>query len=60
MSFAIRRYTDTDHAAVRDLFIRINAELAPPELREAFAGYIAASLRDEIDGLADYYAERRG
>ena len=60
MSFAIRRYADANHAAVRDLFIRINAELAPPELREAFAGYVAVSLRDEIDRLADYYAERRG
>src|SRR5436305_11623152 len=60
MSFAIRRYADANHAAVRDLFIRINAELAPPELREAFAGYVAVSLRDEIDRLTDYYAERQG
>ena len=44
MSFAIRRYADADHPAVRDLFIRINAELAPPELREAFAGYVVVSL----------------
>jgi GNAT superfamily N-acetyltransferase len=45
---------------VRNLFVRINAELAPPEMREAFAGYVGVSLRDEIDRLADYYAERRG
>ena len=60
MSFAIRRYTDADHAAVRDLFIRINAELAPPDVRNAFAEYTAVSLRDEIDRPADYYAERQG
>lgn len=60
MSFAIRLYRDADHAAVRDLFIRINAELAPQELREAFARYLEVSLRDEIDRLAEYYAERQG
>jgi GNAT superfamily N-acetyltransferase len=58
--FAIRRYVDADHAAVQDLFIRVNAELAPPELREAFEGYVAVSLRDEIGRLADYYSERHG
>jgi GNAT superfamily N-acetyltransferase len=58
--FAIRRYTDADHPAVRDLFIRINRELAPPELRQAFEGYLEVSLRDEIDRLADYYAEKQG
>lgn len=58
--FAIRRYTDADHPAVRDLFIRINRELAPPELRQAFERYLEVSLRDEIDRLADYYAERQG
>jgi ribosomal protein S18 acetylase RimI-like enzyme len=60
MSFAIRRYHESDRPAVRDLFIRVNAELAPPELREAFALYVEVSLRDEIDRLADYYAERQG
>src|SRR4051812_39590870 len=60
MTSAIRRYADADHAAVRDLFIRINAELASPELHEAFARYLEVSLRDEIDRLADYYAERQG
>src|SRR5437868_3150232 len=60
MNFTIRRYRDGDHAAVRDLFIRINRELAPPTLRDAFESYVAVSLRDEIDRLADYYAERQG
>jgi len=58
--FGIRRYRDSDHAAVRDLFIRINRELVRPDLRDAFERYVAVSLRDEIDRLADYYAERQG
>ena len=60
MSFAIRRYADADHAAVRDLFIRVNRELAPPELRAAFESYIERSLTEEIDRLADYYAAKQG
>jgi GNAT superfamily N-acetyltransferase len=60
VTFTIRRYRDSDHAAVRGLFIRINRELARPDLREAFESYMAVSLRDEIDRLADYYAERLG
>jgi GNAT superfamily N-acetyltransferase len=58
--FAIRRYRDDDHAGVRDLFITINRELRTPALRAAFESYMAVSLRDEIDRLADYYAERQG
>ncbi|MGB9365462.1 MAG: GNAT family N-acetyltransferase [Xanthobacteraceae bacterium] len=60
MTFAVCRYCDSDHPAVRDLFIRINRELARPDLREAFESYMAVSLRDEIDRLAEYYAERDG
>ena len=60
MSFAIRRYADADHAAVRDLFIRVNRELAPAALREAFENYIERSLSEEIDRLADYYAAKQG
>ena len=58
--FAIRRYAQADHAAVRDLFIRVNRELAPPAMREAFEGYIERSLQEEIDRLAEYYAARQG
>jgi putative acetyltransferase len=57
---AIRRYREADHAAVRALFAAVNAELAPPELRAAFQAYVQVSLRDEIDRLAEYYAERNG
>jgi len=60
VTFDIRRYRDADRAAVRDLFIRINRGLVRPDLREAFENYVAVSLRDEIDRLAEYYAERQG
>lgn len=58
--FSIRRYTGADHAAVRDLFIRVNRELAPPQLRDAFEGYVERSLAEEIDRIADYYAGKQG
>ena len=60
MNLAIRRYAEADHAAVRELFIRVNRELAPPELRDAFESYIERSLAEEIDRLADYYAAKQG
>ena len=57
---AIRRYADADHVAVRALFIAVNRELAPPDLREAFESYITRSLEEEIDRLSDYYTSRQG
>ena len=60
MTFAIRRYAEADRAAVRELFIRVNRELAPPAMRAVFEDYVAVSLREEIDRLADYYAGKRG
>ena len=57
--FTIRRYAEGDHAAVRALFIAVNRALAPPDLREAFEGYITRSLKEEIDRLADYYAGKQ-
>jgi GNAT superfamily N-acetyltransferase len=56
----IRRYAESDHAVVRALFIAVNRELAPRDLREAFEGYIARSLAEEIDRLSDYYAQKQG
>jgi GNAT superfamily N-acetyltransferase len=56
----IRPVASDDMAAVRDLFIRVNRLLAPPDMAEAFEGYIARSLSEEIDRLADYYGERDG
>jgi ribosomal protein S18 acetylase RimI-like enzyme len=58
--FAIRRYAESDRAAVRALFIAVNRGLAPPDLRAAFEGYITRSLDEEIDRLADYYAGKQG
>jgi putative acetyltransferase len=58
--FAIRRYADTDHAATRDLFIAVNRELAPADMRQAFERYIERSLAEEIDRLAEYYARKQG
>jgi putative acetyltransferase len=58
--FAIRRYAAADHAAMRALFIAVNRELAPPDLREAFESYIARSLEEEIGRLSDYYTGKQG
>jgi putative acetyltransferase len=58
--FAIRRYAESDHAAVRALFIAVNRALAPPDLREAFESYVTRSLDEEIDRLSDYYTGKLG
>src|SRR5882757_9762792 len=58
--FAIRRYAESDRAAVRALFIAVNRELAPPDLREAFELYVARSLEEEIDRISDYYSGKQG
>jgi GNAT superfamily N-acetyltransferase len=60
VTFVVRRYTNGDHAAVRDLFIRVNRELAPPQMRDAFENYIARSLTEEIDCIGEYYAAGQG
>jgi len=56
----VRPYKAQDQAAVRDLFIRVNRELAPAHLKEPFEAYIALSLREEIDRIPTYYAASRG
>jgi putative acetyltransferase len=56
----IRRYQDGDAAEVRSLFIRVNRLMAPPHLAEAFEGYIARSLTEEIDIIDAYYGARQG
>ncbi len=55
----IRPFVEADAANVRELFIRVNELLAPPHLKEDFERYIARSLEEEIDQIAEYY-ERRG
>ena len=49
-----------DTAQVRDLFVKVNRFLAPPHMAEAFEGYIARSLLEEIDRIPAYYGERHG
>jgi GNAT superfamily N-acetyltransferase len=59
-SITIRPFGEDDAAQVRDLFVRVNRSLAPPRMAEAFEGYIARSLREEIDRIPAYYGERQG
>ena len=59
-SITIRPFAADDAAQVRDLFVRVNRSLAPPNMAEAFEGYITRSLREEIDRIPAYYGERRG
>jgi len=55
----IRAYKDADYAEVVDLFIRINRELAPPEMRERFEQYIQSSIDGEMSRLPDTFSEAR-
>ena len=45
---------------MRALFIKVNRLLAPPEMSEAFEGYIQSSLQQEMDRIAEYYADKKG
>jgi len=45
---------------VRDLFVRVNRQLAPEDLKDAFETYISLSLKEEILRIADYYGEKLG
>jgi GNAT superfamily N-acetyltransferase len=56
----IRPFAEEDAPQVRSLFIAVNKALGPPHLREAFEAYIARSLIEEIDRIADYYGEKDG
>ena len=56
----LRPYADRDAAKVRDLFVRINRELAPVFMSEAFERCIALALRDEIGRIPDYYRPSPG
>ena len=56
----IRPFTEPDALQVRHLFITINRALSPTSLRDAFEGYIARALADEIDRISAYYGERDG
>ena len=56
----VRRYTAADRDSVRELFIAVNRELAPPHLKDAFESYIERSLGEEIERIPAYYSERGG
>jgi putative acetyltransferase len=56
----IRPFNIDDAVHVRDLFVRVNRLLAPPQMKQAFEDYIAASLKEEIDQISCYYGGKRG
>jgi putative acetyltransferase len=56
----IRRFEESDALRVRELFIAVNRQLSPPNMREAFESYIARSLDEEMSRVSAYYSERRG
>ena len=56
----IRPFDVGDAVHVRDLFARVNRLLAPPQMKQAFENYIAASLEQEIDQIDGYYDGRQG
>lgn len=56
----VRHFAERDATAVKDLFIRVNRDLAPPGMEVAFEDYIQRSLSEEIDRISDYYRERNG
>ena len=56
----IRPFQDRDAPLVRNLFVTVTRQLAPPGGRDAFEAYIARSLAEEIDRIPDYYSERGG
>ncbi len=55
----IRAYENADYAQVVDLFIRINRELAPPDMREQFELYIQTSIDGEMSRLLDIFSETK-
>ena len=60
LALVIRPFADADLPAVRALFVQVNRDLAPPAMHAAFEAYIVRALREEIDRIPAYYAERQG
>lgn len=60
MSVRIIPFLPTHAAQVRDLFIRVNRLLAPPELKDQFEAYIERSLAEEINYIDRYYRDHNG
>jgi GNAT superfamily N-acetyltransferase len=56
----IRPFADDDAPQVRELSITTNWLLSPPDLCDAFEGYMERALAEEIDRITDYYREHAG
>ena len=52
----IRPCQVSDYAGVAKLWVRINRELAPEDMRERFEQYIATALMEELRTAADVFA----
>lgn len=61
-TFSIRPFRLEDQAAVVDLFVRVNEDLAPADMKAAFAQYVTNSIEAEIGRIGEYYdaPRRRG
>ena len=51
----IRPAREEDGEAIVELFVAVNREMAPREMREDFETYIELSLKEEIRPFLDYY-----
>ena len=56
----IRPFADDDAPQVRELSITTNWLLSPPDLCDAFEGYMERALAEEIDRIDAYYREHDG
>ena len=54
----IRRFRPSDQGGVIRLFCQFMAELAPPELSEAFQAYLEQAIADELGRIPKYYFQR--
>lgn len=59
-AISIRPYRPEDQGAVLDLFVRVNHNLAPPDMQETFAEYVKRSIAAEIGNIDQYYYPTRG
>lgn len=57
---AIRAYDRNDYDPVSELWIRINRELAPPNMKDQFEHYIRSILEDELKILPEKFSALSG
>jgi RimJ/RimL family protein N-acetyltransferase len=55
----VRAYTDLDYDQVVALFIRVNRELAPPDMRQLFEEYISKTIEEELKQLKEIFSEAK-